>query len=268
MAKDERQSGDQPTRRGRPDGRSGQRRRLEPSGPWVGNDPNEPDPYLGDDLDDAGSSKERGGRGGRPPTGTPPGGGASGTFPYREDPNRTPAPIDRARSTVERAFGGRPVSSIAILTSATLVLVVLLLVIFASRDDEEPNPGAPCIDIETDEAIAAIVAGNVAQLRATTRSDELTALPLALELDLEDGTCRALPQGANAVDDRSAVIGAAVVYNDQTDGRTIEISITAVDLSDIPGVPPTPTPTNAPQLATPSASPATPISSPGATPSA
>lgn len=214
---------------------------------WTGEDPDDHAFFLGDEPAANQPTPAAGGRGGGGDDGADANRGASPAADgdgdgdddsvIHHDTRRSNAPIDRARRRVERAAGDRPISAIVILLSAAVVLAVLFLIIVVTGDDDERNPGVPCIVIDMPAAIDAIVDGEVEAIRATTPRGDIASLAVAVEMDMTDGTCRTIAQGADAVTDRSAVLGAALVYNDQTEQRRIDINISVVDL------PPTMTPT-------------------------
>lgn len=154
------------------------------------------------------------------------------------------APIDRLRRRIERTTGGRPISALMILATAALVLVVLFVVIVVTGEEDETNPGVPCIVIELPDALDAIVDGEVEAIRATSPRGDIASLAVAVEMDMADGTCRAISQAPEAAEDRVAVLGAAMVYNDQTEQRQIDISI---NVADLPATM-TPTATTAPTM--------------------
>jgi hypothetical protein len=152
------------------------------------------------------------------------------------------APLDRARQRIERVTGGRPVTAITVLVTAALVLVALFIIIIVTGDESEPSPSVPCIMIELPGALDAIVNGEVAAIRATSPRGDVSSLAVAVEMDMADGTCRTMSQEPTAVEDRVAVLGAAMVYNHQTEQHQIEITLSVADL------PPTATPTSEPTV--------------------
>ncbi len=154
---------------------------------------------------------------------------------------------------VSRNGGGPPVGPIAILAIAGAVLVVLLAVILLSQGDEpRPETAPPCIQASVADALTEIADGGVSNIRASAAANDLTRFAIAVELDIEGGGCLSLPQGPESVDQRTAIIGAATIYNSQTEGRQINIEIDEVD------VPPTQTPAPLPTEAPPTETPASP----------
>lgn len=154
---------------------------------------------------------------------------------------------------VGRNGGGPPVGPIAILAIAGAVLVVLLAVILLSQGDEPRLETAPpCIQASVGDALTEIADGGVTNIRASAAANDLTRFAIAVELDIEGGGCLSLPQGPESVDQRTAIIGAATIYNSQTEGRQINIEIDEVD------VPPTETPAPLPTEAPPTEVPAIP----------
>lgn len=138
---------------------------------------------------------------------------------------------------VTRNGGGPPVGPLAILAIAGVVLVILLGVILLSQGNEpRQETAAPCIQATVGDALTAIADGSVTNIRASAAANDLTRFAVAVELDIEGGGCLSLPQGAESVDQRTAIIGAATIYNSQTEGRQVNIEIDGIE------VPPTPTP--------------------------
>ena len=154
---------------------------------------------------------------------------------------------------VSRNGGGPPVGPIAILAIAGAVLVVLLAVILLSQGDEPRLETAPpCIQASVADALTEIADGGVTNIRASAAANDLTRFAIAVELDIEGGGCLSLPQGPESVDQRTAIIGAATIYNSQTEGRQINIEIDEVD------IPPTETPAPLPTEVPPTEAPAIP----------
>jgi hypothetical protein len=155
---------------------------------------------------------------------------------------------------------GPPVGPIAILVLAGIVLAILLGVILLNQGDKPRQETAPpCIETSVADALNEIADGRVTNIRASAAANDLTQFAVAVELDIEGGGCLSLPQGPESVDQRTAIIGAATIYNSQTEGRRINVEINDIQ------VPPTPTP--APPTETPVVSPTeTPIAVPTETP--
>ena len=162
------------------------------------------------------------------PSGRPPGGGGSGPTARR----------------VTRNGSGPPVGPIAILAVAGVVLVILLGVIVLSQGNEpRQETAAPCIQATVGDALTAIADDSVTNIRASAAANDLTRFAVAVELDIEGGGCLSLPQGPESVDQRTAIIGAATIYNSQTEGRQINIEIEGIDVPPTPtAAPPTETP--------------------------
>ena len=146
---------------------------------------------------------------------------------------------------VTRNGSGPPVGPIAILAIAGVVLVILLVVILLSRGDEPRlETAAPCIQASVSDALTEIADGGVTNIRASAAANDLSQFAVAVELDIEGGGCLSLPQGPESVDQRTAIIGAATIYNSQTEGRQINIEIDGIDVP--PTATPAPLPTDVP----------------------
>ena len=166
--------------------------------------------------------------------------------------------------------GGPPVGPIAILVVAGVVLVILLGVILLSQGDEPRQETAPpCLQSSVADALTEIADGNVTNIRASAASNDLTRFAVAVELDIEGGGCLSLPQAPESVDQRTAIVGAATIYNSQTEGRQINITINDIEVpptptlappTETPVVPPTETLVSVPPVIVPPvATPATPL---------
>jgi len=125
-------------------------------------------------------------------------------------------PVGRARAHLERALGGRPLSVYGVLAAGVLVLVVLLVIIWLTATGGEDNAADDqCFGMTAEEAQAVIERGEVTSIRITTareRSDG-PELPIAAQLDLSDGGCRYLPEGATNRNGTLLVLGTADFYN-------------------------------------------------------
>lgn len=167
---------------------------------------------------------------------------------------------------VSRTGGGPPVGPIAILAIAGAVLVVLLVVILLGQGDEPRLETAPpCIQASVSDALTEISDGGVTNIRASAAANDLAQFAVAVELDIEGGGCLSLPQGPESVDQRTAIVGAATIYNSQTEGRQINIEIDGIEVPPTQTPAPVPTeipatvpPTDVPVIVPPVATPATP----------
>ena len=154
--------------------------------------------------------------------------------------------------------GGRsrpPVGPVAILGAAALVLLVLLVIIVLGRDNGSKQETAPpCLQTDLPTALNDITDGRVTTIRVAAADNAPDRLAVAVELDLENGGCLALPQGADATEQRTAIVGAATIYNATTEQQRISIQIDRISLppteTAVPTREPTATiaPTRAPTL--------------------
>lgn len=171
--------------------------------------------------------------------------------------------------------GGRgrpPVGPVAILGAAALVLLVLLVIIVLGRDNGSKQETAPpCLQTDLPTALNDITDGRVTTIRAAAADNAPDRLAVAVELDLENGGCLALPQGADSTEQRTAIVGAATIYNATTEQRRISIQIDRISLppteTAVPTREPTATtaPTSQPTL-TPTVAPTAPPAGAAATP--
>ena len=212
-------------------------------------------------------------------------------------------PDEHGRFAPRRLLGGRPLSMYAVLFAGIGVLAALLGVLIVTTRGDEPPP-ITCLPVTLEEGEALVRGGQVARISVLTERGKPQTGPLAVTLDLNNGSCRELPKGVAAQRDLYVAVGVVTVHN-QTQPADNRVRIVWEEQADIPlhllatntptplptstplptatpepptptPVPPTPTPepptpTPEPPPSTPEPSPATPVATadaatPGATP--
>lgn len=191
-----------------------------------------------------------------------------------------PTPSDHdtavARSTDRSgARSKRPRSVYIVLAIGVTSLLILLIVIYLSNDQNVPDQPI-CTTVQADDARQAVLEGRIR--RVTLAYDETVEPPsdrewgpVLVRLDYTDGQCANLPQGIARQNDMYELIGAITVFNDITENTRIEITYdreTELDPAlfatptEIPTQTPSITPTRTPSTGSPGASP-TPSGTPG-----
>lgn len=173
--------------------------------------------------------------------------------PAVRPPDSALAPPDRP---MLGAAGGRarpPVGPVTILGAAALVLLVLLVIIVLGQDNgSKQETAAPCLQTDLPTALDDINDGRVTAIRAAAAENVPDRFAVAVEIELDGGGCLALPQGAASTEQRSAIIGAATIYNSLTEQRRISIQIDRISLpsteTPVPTQEPTAPPTTAPTI--------------------
>ena len=181
---------------------------------------------------------------------SPPAGSGSGRGRGRGRTQGTASDSNRSRSLY------------VVLGIGVVSLLVLLGIIYFSATKRE-NPEQPiCTAVSTDEAEAAILAGEVHRIvvnydnQIESPSDAQWG-PVLARVDYIDGSCGNLPQGIVAKDDMARILGTVYLYNQITTETQVEIVLRGTDaLNPDLLVLPTATPTQTPFL---TPTPATPI---------
>ncbi len=139
------------------------------------------------------------------------------------------------RFRLERLLGNRPLSVYGILLAGVGVLVLLLAVVYFTGRTNGPGQGTTtCLPVTPGEARGAINDGQVERVNVVTEEGRPERGPLAVTLNLndDDNTCRALPEGISAQPDLYEVIGFVTVYNQRAGEQRIRLDFEAQ--SDIP----------------------------------
>ncbi len=131
----------------------------------------------------------------------------------------TPEPTDEGTlSSVQRRLEGKPVLIYGTLIAGAVVLLLLLMVVWLSTR----NSGSPvnlCLDTNVAEAQAAILEGGVRRADVLIDAEQPMQGLTAIQLELEDGECRKLPEGADNRGQLLQVLGLIELYNQEGDGN-------------------------------------------------
>lgn len=170
--------------------------------------------------------------------------------PDEADPEDT-GPPKRGRFASDEN-GSRPLSLYAVIGVGVGALLILLAIIYFSSMDRS-NPDQPiCTAIGPEAAQQAIRNGKVKRIVANYDKgvDDPTDPkwgPVLSRIDYVDGSCGNLPQGIQARDDTTLVLGTALLFNETTNQPQVTLKLVGSgDLSPSLFITPTPEPTITP----------------------
>jgi hypothetical protein len=132
-----------------------------------------------------------------------------------------------------------------VLFGGAAVLLALLLIVWLSTNGNDNEGSPPCYDITSDEARSAVQRGAVDDIEIFLDRNKPSLGPSVVRVNLNDGTCRELPKGADNVDVAYMIIGVVEVYNNTHDER-VSITYHLTDVLPEFLVTSTPTPTETP----------------------
>ena len=167
------------------------------------------------------------------------------------------------RFAPRRLLGGRPLSMYGVLIAGIGVLAALFGILIVTTRGDEPPP-ITCLPVTLEEGEALVRGGEVDRISVLTERGKPQTGPLAVTLDLNNGSCRELPKGVAAQRDLYVTVGVVTVHN-QTQSADNRVRIVWEEQANIP-LPllatntPTPLPTETPlPTATPQPPTATPV---------
>lgn len=127
---------------------------------------------------------------------------------------------DNAFSAMQRRLDGKPVLIYGTLIAGAIALLLLLMVVWLSTRKESSQVNL-CLDTSLVAAQQAIVDGGVRRIDVLIDTDQPVQGLTAIQLELEDGECRKLPEGA---DNRAAllqILGLVELYNQEGGGNVL-----------------------------------------------
>lgn len=170
--------------------------------------------------------------------------------PDETDPEDT-GPPKRGRFASDEN-GSRPLSLYAVIGVGVGALLILLAIIYFSSRDRS-NPDQPiCTAIGPEAAQQAIRNGEVKRIvvnydKGVDDPTDPKWGPVLSRIDYFDGGCGNLPQGIQARDDTTLVLGTVLLYNETTNQPQVELKLVGSgNLSPSLFVTPTPEPTITP----------------------
>jgi hypothetical protein len=140
----------------------------------------------------------------------------------QETPANSDTPPDQkdegAFSSVQRRLEGKPVLIYGTLIGGGVVLLLLLMIVWLSTRDNG-SPVNLCLDTTVPQAQAAILDGGVRRADVLIDAEQPMEGLTAIQLELQDGECRKLPEGADNRDILLQVLGLIELYNQEGDGN-------------------------------------------------
>jgi hypothetical protein len=139
---------------------------------------------------------------------------ASQTTPPDED-----APKDESTfSAMQRRLDGKPVLIYGTLIAGAMALLLLLMIVWLSTRDDGSQVDL-CLDTSVAEAGQTIIDGGVRRIDVLIDAEQPMQGLTAIQLELEDGECRKLPEGADNRGDLLQILGLVELYNQEGDGN-------------------------------------------------
>lgn len=134
-------------------------------------------------------------------------------------PVDTPDPKDDgAISAMQRRLDGKPVLIYGTLIAGAIALLFLLMVVWLSTRNDG-SPVVLCLDTSMTEAQQTIVDGGVRRIDVLIDADQPVEGLAAIQLELADGECRKLPEGADNRAMLLQILGLVELYNQQGNGN-------------------------------------------------
>lgn len=138
-------------------------------------------------------------------------------------PQTTPADAevpkdDGAFSAMQRRLDGKPVLIYGTLIAGAMVLLMLLMIVWLSNRDGG-SPVNLCLDASVAEAQRTIIDGGVRRIDVLIDDETPMEGLTAIQLELEDGECRTLPEGADNRATLLQILGLVELYNQEGDGN-------------------------------------------------
>lgn len=195
-----------------------------------------------------------------------------------DDHGFTPAAEERAVYDPRRLMGRRPLTMSAVLIAGIGVLAALTAVLIVTSRGDQPPP-ITCLPVTVDEGETLIREGQVARISVLTVRGQPQTGPIAVSMDLRNGTCRELPKGVAGQRQLYEAVGVVTVHN-QSQSSDNRVRIDWEEQDDIPPLllatnsptptpaPPTPSPTVTPLPPTATPAPPPPTATPPPTPTA
>ena len=125
---------------------------------------------------------------------------------------------DGTFSAVQRRLEGKPVLIYGTLVAGALVLLLLLMIVWLSTRNDGSNVTL-CLDTNVAEAQTAILDGAVRRADVLIDAEQPMQGLTTIQLELEDGECRKLPEGADNRGQLLQVLGLIELYNQEGDGN-------------------------------------------------
>jgi cell division septation protein DedD len=174
-------------------------------------------------------------------------------------------PVDRLKQRVGGVLAGRPLAVYLVLFAGAATLIILLIIVWISATGGGNEERPICTTISIPDARSAVLSGHVQRIAVLVDADNPAETLTGINLDFDDGSCRATVQGADHRDELYLVLGAVTYYNNYAENRVrieyqkqaVQPELLSTSTSTATAAPPaTETPTASPQA----------VQSPAATP--
>lgn len=119
---------------------------------------------------------------------------------------------------MQRRLEGKPMLIYGTLIGGALALLFLLMVVWLSTRDSGSKVNL-CLDTTVAEAQSAILDGGVRRADVLIDAEQPMQGLTAIQLQLENGECRKLPEGADNRGQLLQVLGLIELYNQEGDGN-------------------------------------------------
>ncbi len=128
-------------------------------------------------------------------------------------------PVDRLRARIGGVLAGRPLAVYLVLIAGAATLIILLVIVWFSATGGTNETRPICTTISVPDARSAVLAGHVQRVWVLVDADRPADTLTGINLDLDDGSCRATIQGADHRDELYLVLGAVTYYNNYAENR-------------------------------------------------
>jgi len=128
-------------------------------------------------------------------------------------------PVDRLKARIGGVLAGRPLAVYLVLIAGAATLIILLVVVWFSATGGTNEERPICTTISVRDARDAVLAGHVQLIAVLVDADKPAESLTGINLDFDDGSCRATIQGADHRDDLYLVLGAVTYYNNFAENR-------------------------------------------------
>lgn len=144
-----------------------------------------------------------------------------------DDSSNNPPPSDTSaassgngneRASIQQRLEGKPLLIYGTLLGGALALLLLLMVVWLSTRNDGSKVKL-CLDTTVADAQTAILDGSVRRVDVLLDDETPVEGLTAIQLELEGGECRKLPEGADNRDQLLQVLGLVELYNQQGEGN-------------------------------------------------
>lgn len=134
-------------------------------------------------------------------------------------PSQPEYPVDRLKQRVGGVLAGRPLAVYLVLFAGAATLIILLIIVWISATGGGNQERPICTTISIADARNAVLAGHVQRIAVLVDADNPADTLTGINLDFDDGSCRATVQGADHRDELYLVLGAVTYFNNYAENR-------------------------------------------------